>query len=158
VLRRLGFTYLGLAAAGLAFAGIGWTALGYNTLMRPILRLYPGATLSLTTAIMGLAFLLGLFMAGVNILAQTLVQQESPPYIRGRVLALQFMLGSLVAIPPMLAMGQVADKIGIPRAMEIVGLSTVGMSLLSLLVARWPGRGQASTGSESVPAQQAEEA
>jgi hypothetical protein len=158
VLRRVGFTYLALAGAGLAFAGIGWTALGYNTLMRPILRLYPNAQLSLTTAIMALAFMLGLFMAGVNILAQTLVQQESPPFIRGRVLAMQFMLSSLVAIPPMLALGRLADTIGIPRAMEIVGLSTVGMALLSLLVARWPLRARTAVGSDSIPAQRGDEA
>lgn len=138
VLRRIGFTYIGLIMAGLAFAGLGWTALGYTTLIKPILRLYPNAALSLTTATMGLGFVLGLFMAGVNILAQTLVQQESPAYIRGRVLAMQFTMSSLVSIPPMLALGGLADTIGIPRAMEIVGLSAVGLAVLSLVVARLP--------------------
>lgn len=140
VLRRVGFTYIGLVMAGLAFAGMGWTALGYNTLMRPILRLYPNAAFSLTSATMALGFVLGLFLAGVNILAQTLVQQESPAYIRGRVLAMQFTVSSLVSIPPMLALGGLADTIGIPRAMEIVGLSAVGLALLSLIVARLPVR------------------
>ncbi len=160
VLRRVGFTFFGLAMAGLAFAGMGWTALGYNALMRPILRLYPNAAFSLTTATMALGFVLGFFMAGVNILAQTLVQQQSPPYIRGRVLAMQFMLSSLVAIPPMLALGRLADTIGIPRAMEIVGLSAVAVALLSYIVARLPVRpGSASTGQqapeEPAPAEQA---
>ena len=158
VLRRIGFTYFGLAAAGLAFAGMGWTALGYNTLLRPILRLYPNAAFSLTTAVMTLAFVLGLFMAGVNILAQTLVQQDSPPYIRGRVLSMQFMLSSLVAIPPMLAMGRLADTIGIPRAMEIVGLGAVAVALLSLAVARWPGRAVAHAPSDHSAVQQGDEA
>ncbi len=138
MLRRRGFTYIGLVVAGLAFAGMGWTALGYNTLMRPILRLYPNAEFSLTTATMALGFVLGLFMASVNILAQTLVQQESPGYIRGRVLAMQFTVSSLVSIPPMLALGGLADTIGIPRAMEIVGLSAVALALLSFVVARLP--------------------
>lgn len=140
VLRRVGFAYFGLALAGLAFAGMGWTALGYNALMRPILRLYPDATFSLTTATMALGFVLGLFLAGVNILAQTLVQQESPPYIRGRVLAMQFTVSSLFSIPPMLALGRLADTIGIPRAMEIVGISAVAMASLSFVVLRLPVR------------------
>lgn len=148
VLRRIGFTYIGLALAGLAFAGLGWVALGYNTLMRPILRLYPDAAFSLTTATMALGFVLGLCLAAVNILAQTLVQGESPAYIRGRVLAMQFTLSSLVGIPPMLLLGSIADTIGIPRALEIVGLSAVGMTFLSLVVARLPvrhsGTGQAA--------------
>ena len=73
---------------------------------------------------MALAFVLGLCLATVNILAQTLVQQESPAYIRGRVLAMQFTLSNLVGIPPMLALGGLADRIGIPRVMEIVGLGS----------------------------------
>lgn len=158
VLRRIGFAYFGLALAGLAFGGMGWTALGYKTLMRPILRLYPHAAFSLTTATMALGFFLGLFLAGVNILAQTLVQQESPPFIRGRVLAMQFMMSSLVSIPPMLALGHLADTIGIPRAMEIVGWSAVAMALLSLIVSRLPvGKGQPVV-TESATMRQGDEA
>lgn len=141
VLRRTGFAYIGLIVAGLAFAGMGWIALGYDTLMRPILRFYPNAAFSLTSATMALAFVLGFGLAAVNILAQTLVQGESPAYIRGRVLAMQFTLSNLVGIPPMLALGGLADSIGIPRVMEIVGLGAVGMALLSLVVARLPVRG-----------------
>jgi hypothetical protein len=157
VLRRAGFAYFGLAMAGLAFAGMGWTALGYNTLMRPILRLYPNASFSLTTATMALGFVLGLFLAGVNILAQTTVQQESPPYIRGRVLAMQFTVSSLFSIPPMLALGRLADTIGIPRAMEIVGVSAVFMAVLSLVVARLPARKDPTPAPETQAARQGEE-
>jgi MFS family permease len=153
VLRRYGFTYIGLVVAGLAFAGMGWVALGYNTLMAPILRLYPNAAFSLTSATMALAFVLGLCLAGVNILAQTLVQGESPAYIRGRVLAMQFTLSNLVGIPPMLALGGLADSIGIPRAMEIVGLGAVGLALVSLIIARLP----ASAGSVTAPLSHSQE-
>lgn len=158
VLRRSGFTFIGLAVAGLAFAGLGWTALGYNTLMRPILRLYPNATFSLLTATMALGFVLGLCLAAVNILAQTIVQGESPAYIRGRVLAMQFTLASLVSIPPMLVMGSIADTIGIPRAFEMVGLSAVGLAFLSLVIARLPARGQTSAPLSEVDPAQGEEA
>ena len=116
VLRRIGFGYLGLILVGLAFAGMGWMALGYDRLMRPILQLYPNAGFSLTSATMALAFVLGACLAGVNILGQTLVQQETPAFIRGRVLGMQFMFSNLVGIPPMLALGILADAIGIRRA------------------------------------------
>jgi hypothetical protein len=138
MLRRSGFAYIGLIVAGLAFAGMGWVALGYNTLMEPILRRYPNAAFSLTTATMALAFVLGLCLAGVNILAQTVVQGESPAYIRGRVLAMQFTLSNLVGIPPMLALGGLADRIGIPRVMEIVGLGAVALALASVVIVRLP--------------------
>lgn len=152
LLRRVGFDYLGLVLTGLAFAGMGWMALGYDRLMRPILQLYPNAGLSLTGATMALAFILGLCLAGVNILAQTLLQQQSPPYIRGRVLAMQFTLSNLIGIPPMLALGILADAIGIPRAMEIVGLIAIVMAILSMLVQRMPARVSLSAGGE-VPEQ-----
>lgn len=148
LLRRVGFDYLGLILTGLAFAGMGWMALGYDRLMRPILQLYPNAGLSLTSATMALAFILGLCLAGVNILAQTLLQQQSPPFIRGRVLAMQFTLSNLIGIPPMLALGILADAIGIPRAMEIVGLIAIGMAILSMLVQRMPARVSSSVAGE----------
>jgi MFS family permease len=153
VLRRIGFTYIGLIIAGLAFAGMGWIALGYNTLMEPILRRYPGAQFSLTSATMALAFVLGLCLAAVNILAQTLVQGESPAYIRGRVLAMQFTLANLVGIPPMLALGGLADSIGIPRAMEIVGLVAVSMALLSVVIVRLPARLETAPVNQAGPPQ-----
>jgi len=149
LLRRVGFDYLGLILTGLAFAGMGWMALGYDRLMRPILQLYPNAGLSLTSATMALAFVLGLCLAGVNILAQTLLQQQSPPFIRGRVLAMQFTLSNLIGIPPMLALGILADAIGIPRAMEIVGLIAIGMAILSMLVQRMPARVPSSLAGEA---------
>jgi len=149
LLRRVGFDYLGLILTGLAFAGMGWMALGYDRLMRPILQLYPNAGLSLTSATMALAFILGLCLAGVNILAQTLLQQQSPPFIRGRVLAMQFTLSNLIGIPPMLALGILADAIGIPRAMEIVGLIAIGMAILSMLVQRMPARVVSSVAGEA---------
>ena len=140
VLRRVGFGYLGLILTGIAFAGMGLMALGYDRLMRPILQLYPNAGLSLTSATMALTFILGFCLATVNILAQTLVQQESPAYIRGRVLALQLTFSNLVGIPPMLALGILADALGIPRVLLLVGLIAVGMAFLSATVRRIPAR------------------
>ncbi len=124
---------------------MGWIALSYDRLMQPILQFYPHAAFSLTTATMTLGFILGLCLASVNILGQTTVQRDSPAYIRGRVLALQFMLSNLVGIPPMLALGGLADVIGIPRVMEVAGLAAIGMALLSLLVGRMPDRSDKPT-------------
>lgn len=138
VLRRIGFHHLGLVLGGLAFAGLGWASLDYHHLMQPLLAVYPQAAFSLTTVTMILGLIIGVSLAIVNILAQTSVQQETPPEMRGRVLSLQFMLNNLLGIPPLLGFGGLADAIGIPRVMVIIGLVTVGMGGISLLVTRLP--------------------
>ena len=145
VLRRAGFGHIGLVLVALAFAGMGWLSLDYQRLLRPILHVYPQATFSMTTATMALGLILGVCLSGVNILAQTALQQQSPPHIRGRVFSVQFMLNNLVGIPPMLALGGIADAIGIPRVMEIVGLGVIVMAAVSLIISRltvrvWPPR------------------
>jgi MFS family permease len=137
-LRRVGFGPVGLVITGLTFAGMGWVALDYQRLLQPILHVYPGATFSLTSATMALCLVLGMSLASVNILAQTTLQQESPPNIRGRVFSVQFMLNTLIGIPPMLALAGVADAIGIPRVLEIVGLMAIAMAFVSMGIQRAP--------------------
>jgi len=136
VLRRAGFAYVGLVLVGLTFGAMGLLSLDYQRLLQPILRVYPQAAFSLTSATMALGFVLGLCMSSVNILAQTVLQQESPAYIRGRVFSVQFMLNNIVGIPPMLALGGIADAIGIPRVLEVVGLAAVLLAIASIFVAR----------------------
>lgn len=136
VLRRIGFGRIGLMLVGLAFAGMGWISLDYQHLLQPILKVYPRAAFSLTTMTMGLGLVLGLCLSTVNILAQTTLQLESPADIRGRVFSVQYMLNNLIGIPPMLGLGGVADTFGIPRVLEIVGVSAVIMALVSVAVER----------------------
>ncbi len=95
---------------------------------------------------MGLGAILGFCMSATNILAQTRVQQDSPAYIRGRVLSVQFMLANLVGILPMLAFGGLADTLGIPRVLQIVGVVTIAVTALSFVLAgpknrlAWPSQ------------------
>jgi MFS family permease len=72
---------------------------------------------------------MGLSLSGVNILAQTIIQEDSPAHVRGRVFATLFMLNALVGIPPMLVLGEAADRIGIPWVLIIAGLLTVLIGL-----------------------------
>jgi MFS family permease len=137
-LRRIGGGIIGLVLTGLTFAAMGWVSQDYQRLLQPILHVYPRATLSLTSATMGLCLVLGMSLASVNILGQTTLQQESPADIRGRVFSVQFMLNNLVGIPPMLALGRMADTIGIPRVMEVAGLAAIVMAGVSAGLQRAP--------------------
>lgn len=139
-LRRVNFGPIALALAGMAFFAMGLASLDYQRLLRPILHVYPQAAFNLTTVTMALGLLLGLSMSSANILAQTVVQEESPAFIRGRVFSVQFMLNNLVGIPPMLALGVAADAFGIPRILEAVGIVTFGLALAGLWLSRFTGR------------------
>ncbi|MEA3335992.1 MAG: MFS transporter [Chloroflexota bacterium] len=129
--RRL--TQFGLAAMVLGFAGFGWVSWRFQeTNMRlpldeTMLKLPPaGAALILATIF--ISFFLGLAMSGVNIVSQTSLHENTTERVRGRVFAVQFMLNNLAGIPPMLAIGALADVIGIPQI--LLGISLVVLAVL----------------------------
>ncbi len=73
------------------------------------------ATIPKVPAIMALSLTLGAEISMVVIPSETLLQEKSPPELRGRVIAVYFLLANVVAIPIMLMVGTVADRIGIPQ-------------------------------------------
>jgi MFS family permease len=139
-MRKEWLSNAGLLLMGLGFAGLGLITQGYRILPEPLLQLYPQAALSLTTSVMGISFVLGLTMSGVSILGQTILQEASTPDVRGRVFALQFMLSNLVGIPPMLTTGGLADWVGIPQVMLVVGVAVLAASAISTYYSMSPAR------------------
>jgi MFS family permease len=73
-----------------------------------------------------LTFLIGIALDFVNIPAQTLMQEHSPDWIKGRVLAVQGMLLNGVTVPFVLIMGRVADIVGLrPAILILAGIIAV---------------------------------
>lgn len=138
LVRREMVANVGLPCIALGFAALGWVSRGHLREMQPLFSLYPELAFSVTTAFMGLALFLGFAMALVNIVAQTALQERSPAEVRGRVYAVQFLMANLVAIPPLLTAGGLADLIGIPRVSAILA-GVVGVVWLASLVLsqRW---------------------
>ncbi|MGC8838251.1 MAG: MFS transporter [Anaerolineae bacterium] len=138
LVRRETVANVGLPLIALGFAALGWVSRGHLQEMQPLFSMYPELTFSVTTAFMGLALLLGFAMALVNIVAQTALQERSPAEVRGRVYAVQFLMANLVAIPPLLTAGGLADLIGIPRVSAILAGAVVVVWLASLVLGqRW---------------------
>ncbi|MDH4207365.1 MAG: MFS transporter [Anaerolineae bacterium] len=79
-------------------------------------------------AIMLLSLTLGAEISLVVIPAETLLQEKSPPQLRGRVIAVYFLLANVVAIPIMLFVGTLADQVGIPWVI-------MGVALLLMVIA-----------------------
>jgi MFS family permease len=136
VLRRVRFGYYGLILAGITFAALGLMSLDYTRAIQSVLHEYSRVSSSLTGFTMACAFSLGLCLSAVNILNQTTLQKDSPAHLRGRVFSVQYMLNSLVGIPPMLALGGMADAIGIPSVLIVAGAGAIVMSAVSVLAGR----------------------
>jgi MFS family permease len=119
----------------LSFALFGVLAWRFQTTNQPLVLDasmidLPVVSAALILATVALSLALGLAMSTVNIVSQTLLQEHTPEQLRGRVFSVQFMLNNLVGIPPMLAIGALADLIGIPQM--LVGISAVILLVLGI--------------------------
>jgi MFS family permease len=82
-----------------------------------------------------LTFLVGIALDFINVPAQTIMQERSPDWIKGRVLAVQGMILNIATVIFVPLMGLVADNVSISTAMiilataiAVVGLGTVYFS------------------------------
>jgi MFS family permease len=73
-----------------------------------------------------LMFTAGIAIDFINIPAQTAIQESTPEWIKGRVLALQLMLYNAFSIPILLFIGGLADTLGIDKVIYLVSVSILG--------------------------------
>jgi MFS family permease len=72
-----------------------------------------------------LTFIIGLALDLVNVPAQTVLQERSPDWIKGRVLALQIMMLNVATVPVVYFMGRAADAWGLPPAMNLMAVGVL---------------------------------
>jgi len=104
---------------GLSFASFGWLA-----------RVLTGFPLLVSVA--AVSTTLGMSMSAVSIVGQTMLQEESPPALHGRVFAVRFMMNNLIGLPPMLLIGIMADLWGIPAIMFGIGVVLMLFAIFTL--------------------------
>ncbi len=120
---RFGYKFRREAMSSVGFSAMVLTLFGFG-LAGFDLPLW--VTIPKVGAIMLLSLTLGAEISLVAIPSETLLQEKSPPELRGRVIAVYFLLANIVAIPIMLLVGTVADQIGIPQVvMGVVAVLTV---------------------------------
>jgi MFS family permease len=93
---------------------------------------------SVVSMTMLLAVPLGLAFTVVSVGARTVFNRRTPPELQGRVFATQSALADLASVPPLLAVGAVADLVGV----RVVLLVAAGVCALAAVVAHVvaPGR------------------
>ncbi|HEX6819512.1 MAG TPA: MFS transporter [Ktedonobacterales bacterium] len=89
-----------------------------------------------------LTFLVGISLDFINVPAQTIMQQRSPDWIKGRVLAVQGMglnIATVIFVP---AMGLAADTFGIAPAMDILGVTIAVTGLATIYLSSRANRSE----------------
>ena len=89
-------------------------------------------------AMLVLAGIIGFNFALVTIPAQTVVMEQAPVSTRGRIFAVQMMLGNLASVLPLLFLGGLADVFGIDATMGVVGLVILAVAAYSIRHSRLP--------------------
>ena len=101
-----------------------------------LLRAGDASSTALLIATLFLALPLGVAYAMVNAPAQTLLQERSPPEMRGRLFSTQIMLANAVSMLALLLVGGVADAAGVRSGLFLLGGGLILITLSSL----WLGR------------------
>jgi MFS family permease len=120
---RFGYRFRREMMSSVGFSAMVVTLFGFGLAG---LNLPLWATIPKVPTIMLLSVTLGAEISLVVIPSETLLQEKSPPELRGRVIAVYFLLANIVAIPIMLIVGTAADQIGIPEVvMGVVAVLTI---------------------------------
>jgi MFS family permease len=111
-----------------------------------------GEASAIVPAVMALALVAGLGFVAIMVPAQTYLQEQAPPELRGRVFAVQLMLSNLASIVPLLLLGGIADLIGVDKTFIFIGLLIVAAGAASVRIApgelpwRQPGAAEVPVG------------
>ncbi len=116
---------------------IGTIILAVATLLLPLTTIFArylqpngwNANPLLLVVIAFFMFCAGFGLDFVNIPAQTAMQEQTPDWIKGRVLALQLMLYNAFAIPIILFIGAFADIAGIDKVLYLMSICSIGFGI-----------------------------
>jgi MFS family permease len=128
---------------GLVALGITLLAL---SVAQPLTNTFSlGPVISLLSVVIVVAFAAGVAYAFVAVPAQTQLQEELPPGVRGRVFGVLNMLVSIASFLPIIVVGPIADAVGTPIVVQ-------GAAIVVLLVAAGSITRSQPTAPEEAPA------
>ena len=78
----------------------------------------------------------GLALSLILIPSQTSLQEQAPVASRGRIFAVQIMLGNVASILPLVFIGSLADVVGVPQVLVILTVSLFGFAYVASRVYR----------------------
>ncbi len=97
----------------------------------PALPPYLTAGASVVPLVMLIAGVLGIAISLVIIPSQTILMERAPVATRGRIFAVQIVLGHVASVGPLIFIGGLSDLIGISKVVGLVALSILAIWLVS---------------------------
>lgn len=97
---------------------------------------------SLVSMVMLVAGVLGLALSIVIISSQTILQEQAPVSSRGRIFAVQIMLGNLASILPLVLVGGLADLFGVSTVLVLLAAAMSALGYTAMRAYRnaiWEG-------------------
>ena len=131
----------GLGAVGVPLFMVGLLPLLWSVL--PFTRDATGGPdlASLKVAVMLATLVAGVGFACIIVPAQTILQERAPAASRGRIFAVQLMLGSVASVVPLLFIGEIADLVGTTWVFMALGVALVAFLVFLESRARRVGGG-----------------
>ena len=92
---------------------------------------------SLVSVVMVIAAVMGLALSMVIISSQTILQEQTPVATRGRIFAVQIMLGNLASILPLVFVGELADLLGVSRVLIVLAVVMFSLGSMAMRAYRF---------------------
>ena len=125
---------VGLWAIGLSFLAMGmleWSQSHLLPFFQTTVPILP-ATVGIVSIMMVLAVVIGIGAALVMIPSQTILMERAPVPARGRIFAVQLMLGNLAAVIPLLFLGGIADLLGVNIVIGMLAILIMGLGVVAV--------------------------
>jgi len=131
IARRLRYTVT--ITIGVALLSLSVALLSFTHALAPLIQPHFWWTAWPYLAIMlTLTFLIGIGLDFINVPAQTRVQEHSPDFIKGRVLALQIMLLNAITVIAVPLVALAADHFGLPTALVLLAIVVATAGIFSV--------------------------
>lgn len=87
---------------------------------------------SLVSVVMLVAGIMGFSLSMVLISSQTILQEQAPVASRGRIFAVQIMLGNLASLLPLVFVGGLADLFGVTRVLVLLAVAMFALGMVAM--------------------------
>ncbi len=87
---------------------------------------------SLVTVVMLVTGVMGFALSMVLIPSQTVLQEQAPVASRGRIFAVQIMLGNLASVLPLVFVGGLADLLGVSRVLILLAVAMFALGSMTM--------------------------